>query len=274
MDDDGWFLIAEFARRCRLPVSALRYYDGVGLLRPAYVDPATGYRRYRAEQLDDAVTIARLRAVGTGPDVIARVLAGGEARERALAGERRRLAGEIRRLTDGLAELDDLGRAPVVGDPERVLLEPEDVVAWPFTAAGDELAGTIRRGVATLRTRLRRRGRTVVRWGAVLPLDVGDTVSGHVIARPDGGAPAGPDKLRLPGGEAITVVHSGPRASLASAYRVLLDAAGPRAAGPVVEWYPVAASGPSTPDVTGIAVRTRAGDHSSDSPRMNASTLS
>jgi DNA-binding transcriptional MerR regulator len=215
---DGWFLIAEFARRCRLPVSALRYYDRVGLLRPAHVDPDSGYRRYRAEQLDDAVTIARLRAVGTSPDVIALVLQGGETRSRALASERSRLTGEIRRL-------------------------------------GDALPAALRRGVATLRARLRRRGSTVVGWGAVLPLDLDDTVTGHGVARLDGEPPTGADRLRLPGGEALEVEHRGARDTLAHAYAVLLDAAGRAgtpAVGPVVEWYP-ATPGPLT---TTITVRT------------------
>lgn len=251
---DGWFLIAEFARRCRLPVSALRYYDRVGLLRPAHVDPDSGYRRYRAEQLDDAVTIARLRAVGTSPDVIALVLEGGETRARALASERARLSGEIRRLSDALAGLDDVD-VPEVGAPGPSLLEPEDVVARPFTTPADALHGTLRRGVATLRARLRRRGRTVVGWGAVLPLDLDDTVTGHVIARLDGEPPTGADRLRLPGGEALGVEHRGARDTLAHAYAVLLDAAeraGTPAVGPVVEWYP-ATSGPVT---TTITVRT------------------
>jgi DNA-binding transcriptional MerR regulator len=40
------------ARRSGLTVRALRHYDHVDLLRPAAVDAATGYRRYRSDQVD------------------------------------------------------------------------------------------------------------------------------------------------------------------------------------------------------------------------------
>jgi DNA-binding transcriptional MerR regulator len=78
---EGGLLIGDFARRCRLPVSTLRYYDQIGLLTPAVVDPGSGYRRYTLEQLDAAVLIARLRAIGTTPQTIATVLAGGARNE-------------------------------------------------------------------------------------------------------------------------------------------------------------------------------------------------
>ena len=36
--------IGAFAKACRLPPKALRLYDELELLRPARVDPDTGYR--------------------------------------------------------------------------------------------------------------------------------------------------------------------------------------------------------------------------------------
>jgi DNA-binding transcriptional MerR regulator len=54
----------------------LRHYDAIGLLRPAAVDPATGYRFYRASQLgqlnrilvlkDLGITLEQLRAILDG----------------------------------------------------------------------------------------------------------------------------------------------------------------------------------------------------------------
>lgn len=40
--------IGRFAQLSGLSIHALRHYDDVGLLEPAVVDAATGYRRYRA----------------------------------------------------------------------------------------------------------------------------------------------------------------------------------------------------------------------------------
>jgi len=56
--------IGELARASGLSVSALRFYDGAGVLVPARVDPATGYRWYDAGQVRSARLIARLRRVG------------------------------------------------------------------------------------------------------------------------------------------------------------------------------------------------------------------
>ncbi len=53
--------IGMFARLSWLSPRALRLYETQGLLVPAAVDEQTGYRWYRAEQLDTARLVARLR---------------------------------------------------------------------------------------------------------------------------------------------------------------------------------------------------------------------
>lgn len=47
-----------------LPVSALRFYDGAGVLLPTLVDPSSGYRFYRPAQVRQARLVAHLRRVG------------------------------------------------------------------------------------------------------------------------------------------------------------------------------------------------------------------
>ena len=56
--------IGQFAAASRLSLKALRLYDENGLLPPARVDPASGYRYYRLEQLAQATTIRLLRRAG------------------------------------------------------------------------------------------------------------------------------------------------------------------------------------------------------------------
>jgi DNA-binding transcriptional MerR regulator len=56
--------IGQFSAASRLSPKALRLYDENGLLAPALVDPDSGYRFYRAEQLRTATTIRLLRACG------------------------------------------------------------------------------------------------------------------------------------------------------------------------------------------------------------------
>lgn len=55
--------IGRFAAVTGLTVTALRHYDELGLLAPAHVDPATGYRWYESAQAPRADMIRRLRAV-------------------------------------------------------------------------------------------------------------------------------------------------------------------------------------------------------------------
>ena len=58
------FTIGDFARAAGLTPKALRLYDDLGLLRPAEVDPWSGYRRYAPEQLERARLVATLRLLG------------------------------------------------------------------------------------------------------------------------------------------------------------------------------------------------------------------
>jgi len=67
--------IGRMARESGLSVSALRFYDGAGVLIPASVDPASGYRYYTSEQVVVARLVASLRRVGMPLAGIREVLA-------------------------------------------------------------------------------------------------------------------------------------------------------------------------------------------------------
>jgi DNA-binding transcriptional MerR regulator/effector-binding domain-containing protein len=58
------FSIGEFARMGTVSIRALRHYDEIGLLRPAQVDPETGYRSYSADQLGQLNRIIALKDLG------------------------------------------------------------------------------------------------------------------------------------------------------------------------------------------------------------------
>lgn len=66
--------IGEFSSRCGLSPKVLRSYADAGVLDPAAVDPATGYRYYDAAQLEAAITVRLLRRAGVGLVEIARFL--------------------------------------------------------------------------------------------------------------------------------------------------------------------------------------------------------
>ena len=58
------FSIGEFARLGAVSIRTLRHYDEIGLLTPAEVDPATGYRSYAARQLRRLNRIVALKDLG------------------------------------------------------------------------------------------------------------------------------------------------------------------------------------------------------------------
>jgi DNA-binding transcriptional MerR regulator len=93
MSNDDLLSIGAFAMFTGLSINALRHYDEVGLLRPASVDEASGYRRYRRAQIGRARRICALRAIDLPIDAVRQVLADpdGEAARTVLAAHRRRL---------------------------------------------------------------------------------------------------------------------------------------------------------------------------------------
>jgi DNA-binding transcriptional MerR regulator len=58
------FSIGDFAGLGRVSVRMLRHYDAIGLLRPAHVDPHSGYRYYTAAQLKRLNRIIALKDLG------------------------------------------------------------------------------------------------------------------------------------------------------------------------------------------------------------------
>lgn len=67
--------IGDFSRLSQTPVSTLRYYDEIGLLKPVEVDHFTGYRYYTFDQLASLQRIQALKDLGFSLEQIARLLA-------------------------------------------------------------------------------------------------------------------------------------------------------------------------------------------------------
>jgi len=55
--------IGQFSQICHLSTRILRHYDEIGLLKPALIDPETGYRYYSITQTIDAEKIRLLRSL-------------------------------------------------------------------------------------------------------------------------------------------------------------------------------------------------------------------
>ncbi|HEX6930691.1 MAG TPA: helix-turn-helix domain-containing protein [Streptosporangiaceae bacterium] len=109
---EGLLSIGQFARASGLTAKALRHYNAVGLLAPVFVDPASGYRRYRADQVEAARLIRRLRGLDLPVAEVRRLLdlyaADPEAMTDALVSHRRRLVARATRLKGQIHDLDHL----------------------------------------------------------------------------------------------------------------------------------------------------------------------
>jgi DNA-binding transcriptional MerR regulator len=60
--------IGTFSKLAQVSVSTLRFYDAQGLLKPEYIDPMTGYRYYRINQLARLNRILALKDLGFALD--------------------------------------------------------------------------------------------------------------------------------------------------------------------------------------------------------------
>jgi DNA-binding transcriptional MerR regulator len=111
--------IGEFATLTHLSVRTLRRYHEAGLLEPASVDAATGYRYYTAEQIPPAQVIHRLRQLDVPLAEVKAILATDDPRRRADL-----VTAHLRRLEENL----DRTKAAVVS--LRQLLQPADTVQF------------------------------------------------------------------------------------------------------------------------------------------------
>ncbi|WP_093581680.1 MerR family transcriptional regulator [Geodermatophilus amargosae] len=106
--------IGEFSRLTHLSVRTLRRYHDAGLLEPARVDAASGYRYYTGEQIPTAQVIHRLRELDVPLTDVQRILRSSDPGTRAAL-----VADHLHRLESGLERT----RAAVAS--LRRLLQPE-----------------------------------------------------------------------------------------------------------------------------------------------------
>jgi len=126
------FKIGDFSRIARVSCRLLRYYDELGLLKPAIVDRESGYRFYSAAQLPQLNRILVLKELGLTLDQIGRAISNtvsaDELRamllirrsdvERALAAESERL----RLIETRISQIETTGQ--LSADDVRIRAEP------------------------------------------------------------------------------------------------------------------------------------------------------
>ena len=68
------FRIGDFSRLTQVTVKALRHYDALGLLKPAHIDPDSGYRYYNAGQLPRLNRLLALKDLGFSLEQVGQLL--------------------------------------------------------------------------------------------------------------------------------------------------------------------------------------------------------
>jgi effector-binding domain-containing protein len=229
---DDLLPIGRFAKATRLSIKALRHYDELGLLRPAFVDPSSGYRYYRPAQANQAEAIRILRSLEMPLEEIGELLAsgGGDLAAKRLRLHRERLEARLvehRRMLAFLERL--LDREDVMPYEVSVReLPAQPVAATRATTDLRRIATAISDGVHTLLAELGRRGiepagPLQVVYHADQVLDE-DTVAPIEICFPVAAPLEAAGEVygtELAGGPAAVTVHRGPYAEIGPAYHTV-----------------------------------------------------
>jgi DNA-binding transcriptional MerR regulator len=270
--------IGEFSRLTHLSVKALRHYDAIGLLRPAEVDGASGYRRYATAQVPVAHVIRRFRDLDMPLDEIQAVLAAPDvdARDRAIVGHLARMERMLEQTQATVASLrallDGGGPVPPIeyrSVPRLRAVAVRDRVGW------DEAEGWLERAYADLdgvlgETSGARGGPDGALYGAdFFERHVGAVVAFVPLAVEPGAAEPGAvepgavepavlestargrvEVVDLPAAELAVTVHEGPFGDLDQAYGALGAHVAEHvlaAEGPIREHYLEAVAGSGEP---------------------------
>ncbi|MDH6367793.1 DNA-binding transcriptional MerR regulator [Breznakia blatticola] len=104
--------IGEMAKLNDVSIQRLRYYDSIGMLSPAYVDPDSKYRYYEKEQSGILLQIQRLQYIGFSLDEIKVMLKSSNLDYEAILKEKReRLEKELDTIKNKQEKLADYERS-------------------------------------------------------------------------------------------------------------------------------------------------------------------
>jgi DNA-binding transcriptional MerR regulator len=240
--------IGDFSRMTHLSVKALRFYHDQGLLEPARVDPATGYRFYDPGQVPVAQVIRRfrdlnmpldqVRAVLRAPDVETRtkeIIAHLTAMERKLTDLQLSVAG-LRALLEGppgrpAVEFRSIPAARALA--VRGTVTVEEAWAWGVDVFGEIYGRIDEAGLGPAGP-----------GGALFPAEFFELEKAELTAfvPVDGIMPATGriESLSIPGIEAAVMLHSGSAGDIDQTYGALGTVVAERAIGvegPIREYY-------------------------------------
>jgi DNA-binding transcriptional MerR regulator len=232
------FTIGEFARHGRVSVRMLRHYDSTGLLRPARIDPASGYRFYAAGQLARLNRIIALKDLGFTLDQV-RTMLDQEVSTEQMRGMlvlrraelRSQIAADTQRLGQVEARLrviEEEGTMPAIDiQVKKIPAIRVAELTGPVAAMEPEFITPVIQGLyGDLGMQIRQAGMTVTGPAIAYytPAPDGDGAIVHA-ALPVGGGPASGhpfEVIDLPEiGQAATIVHHGSMDNCLATFQVL-----------------------------------------------------
>lgn len=244
--------IGDFSRMTHLSVKALRFYHDQGLLEPARIDPASGYRYYDPAQVPLAQVIRRFRDLDMPLDQVRMVLRAPdvETRTREIIAHLTLMETKLAELQMSVASLRALLERPAARPavefrsipPVRALAVRDTVSVADAWAWGTEVFGEIYR-------RIERAGQAPGGpGGALFPAGFFELHQAELTAFvPVGDAAAGPvpgggraELVTIPGAEAAVMLHAGSPADSDQIYGALGTVVAERAIGiegPIREYY-------------------------------------
>jgi DNA-binding transcriptional MerR regulator len=240
--------IGDFSRMTHLSVKALRFYHDQGLLEPARIDPATGYRFYDPGQVPVAQVIRRFRDLDMPLDQVRAVLQAPDVETRT-----KEIIAHLTAMETKLAELQmsvSSLRALLEGPPVRPAVEFRSIPATPALA----VRGTVSTAEAwawgtdifgEMYDRIGRAGLTPAGpGGALFPAEFFEIEKAELTAfvPVNGAVPGGgrAELVTIPGIEAAVMLHTGPAGDMDQTYGALGTVIAERAIGvdgPIREYY-------------------------------------
>ena len=246
----GTLTIGDFARATHLSVKALRYYHSVGVLKPDAIDPATGYRHYRTDQIAVAQIIRRFRSLDMPIEDIQSILAAPDIaiRSKVIATHLSRLEELLERTHQATASLRDLLQAqaaPPLTDLAHASMPAVSAAAITETIYIGTAEAWYQSALAELRASFDRQGvRASGPAGGIYSNDIFTEEHGQAtVFLPCNGTFSSDGRIApfvVPAIELAITTHAGPHAGIDRAYGALATYVTNQALsveGPIREFY-------------------------------------
>ncbi len=225
------YSIGEFSSICRVSVKALRHYHEVGLLRPDFIDPQSGYRYYTEEQFYDLRVILELKGLGFNLKDIHEMLENCEEDSdlvEELERQKHKLNAKIKAYRDAVENIELILKTEALSMNENNLNERvEEKIIEDILIAGHRMKGRyneVGKGFSIVGPKAGRFANgpaIVLYYDEEYKEDEADIEACFPVRQEV--AADGVNCRTLPGGRALSIIHEGPYETLSDSYKIMRD---------------------------------------------------